>query len=109
MLSAFSISSIPVTSNAKDTFRFGIPALPEQLSFAGETVPLEKPFIKEYFERNFTLIYYQTGTMLNLLKLSNRWFPFIEERLKYHNIPRILNIYVLLKVTCKILFQKRAQ
>ena len=76
---------LPVHS---DTFAsWSIPALPVGLSFAGEKVPIEKPEIREYFDRNFTLIYYQTGSMLNIMKLANRWFPFIEERLKFHGIP----------------------
>jgi len=64
-----------------------VPLIPAAMDFAGEKVPLERAEIKEYFDRNFTLIYYQTGTILNLMKLSKRWFPVIEERLKLHGLP----------------------
>ena len=64
-----------------------LPELPGQMSFAGETVPLERWEIKEQLEREFILIYYETGTMLYIMKLVNRWFPLIEERLKVNGIP----------------------
>ncbi len=64
-----------------------VPKVPDSFSFAGENVPLERPEIWEYFDRNFTQIYYQTGTMLNVMKLTTRWFPMIEERLKFHGVP----------------------
>lgn len=64
-----------------------VPSIPDKFTFAGEEVPLHKPEVWEYFDRNFTQIYYQTGTMLNVMKLTTRWFPMIEERLKYHGVP----------------------
>ncbi|MEJ7625923.1 MAG: lytic transglycosylase domain-containing protein [Ferruginibacter sp.] len=64
-----------------------VPAIPDSITFAGENVPLERVEIREYFDRNLTQIYYQTGTMLNLMKLSKRWFPIIEERLKQNGVP----------------------
>lgn len=64
-----------------------LPRIPEQFSFAGEKVPLEKWEIKEQFDREFTLIYYQTGGILTILKYANRWFPLISERLKLHGVP----------------------
>lgn len=68
-------------------FSWTIPEVPKQLSFAGEKVPLEKWEIKEQFDREFTLIYYQTGSILTILKYANRWFPVIEKRLKENGIP----------------------
>lgn len=64
-----------------------VPKIPGQISFAGEKVPLERWEIKEQFDREFTLIYYQTGGILNILKYANRWFPVITERLKHNGIP----------------------
>lgn len=63
------------------------PELPKQMNFAGESVPLERWEIKEQLEREFILISHQTGTMLYIMKLSGRWFPLIEERLKANGIP----------------------
>ncbi len=64
-----------------------LPQLPAQITFAGEAAPLERWEIKEQLEREFTLIYYETGTMLYVINLANRWFPLIEERLKANGIP----------------------
>lgn len=64
-----------------------IPKIPEQMTFAGEKVPLEKWEIREQFDREFTLIFYQTGGLLNILKYANRWFPVISEQLRQNGIP----------------------
>lgn len=68
-------------------FKWTVPPVPTQISFAGEKVPLEKWEIKEQFDREFTMIYYQTGSMLTVLKYANRWLPVIGERLKQNGIP----------------------
>jgi len=57
------------------------------MTFAGEKVPLDKWEIKEQFDREFTIIYYQTGSMLTILKYANRWLPVIGERLKQNGVP----------------------
>jgi hypothetical protein len=64
-----------------------VPKVPAQMTFAGEKVPLERWEIKEQFDREFTLIYYQTGSMLTMLKYANRWLPSIAERLKQNGVP----------------------
>jgi hypothetical protein len=64
-----------------------VPKTPAQMTFAGEKVPLERWEIKEQFDRELTLIYYQTGSMLTILKYANRWLPVIGERLKQNGIP----------------------
>jgi hypothetical protein len=74
-------------NNSDPIFQWRVPKIPSQFSFAGEKVPLEKWEIREQFDREFTLIYYKTGTMLTLLKYANRWLPFIGERLKQNGIP----------------------
>lgn len=64
-----------------------VPPIASQMTFAGERVPLERWEIKEQLDREFTLIYYQTGTMLTILKYANRWLPVIAERLKQNGVP----------------------
>ena len=63
------------------------PEIPDKLSFAGEKVPLEKWDVQEKFDREFLLNYYSQGSILYLLKLSNRNFPIISARLKANGIP----------------------
>ena len=64
-----------------------IPEIPESISFAGEEVPLKRWEIKERFDRELLIIYYQTSTIIYLNKLANRYFPIIEERLKANGVP----------------------
>ena len=73
--------------NWDTSFQWKIPKIPVQFSFATEKVPLEKWEVREQFDRAFTLIYYQTGGILTILKYANRWFPLITERLKQNGIP----------------------
>ena len=64
-----------------------VPRTPETMSFAGEKVPLERWDIQERFDRQLLFIYYQTGNIIYIKKLSNRYFPIIEERLKANGVP----------------------
>lgn len=63
------------------------PSLPEKISFAGEEVPLDKWDIKERLDRELLFNYYWQNNILFILKLSNRYFPIIEERLKANGVP----------------------
>lgn len=76
-------------SSATDslTYQWKIPKIPAQMTFAGEKVPLEKWEVREQLDREFTLIYYQTGSDLTILKYANRWLPVIAERLKQNSVP----------------------
>lgn len=64
-----------------------VPALPSQISFAGEKVPLEKWDVKERFDRQVLFNYYQPANVLFMLKMANRHFPIIEARLKANGVP----------------------
>jgi membrane-bound lytic murein transglycosylase D len=63
------------------------PPLPKTISFAGEAVPMDRWEIRDLFDRELVVNYYATGSMLYVVKLSQRWFPLIEERLKANGIP----------------------
>ena len=67
--------------------KWGVPPVPEKLSFAGENVPLQRWDVKEKFDRELLMNYYSPGTIIYLLKLANRNFPVISERLKANGIP----------------------
>jgi membrane-bound lytic murein transglycosylase D len=63
------------------------PQLPESMTFAGEKVPLEKTDIKEKFDRELMINYYNSGNILFLLKSANKYFPVISARLKANGVP----------------------
>jgi membrane-bound lytic murein transglycosylase D len=69
------------------THQWFVPDLPAQISFAGERMPLEKWDVKERLDRQVLFNYYEPANVLYMLKLSNRYFPIIEERLKANGVP----------------------
>jgi hypothetical protein len=77
--------------DSEPTIKYYAPAHPAELSFAGEKVPLERWDVKERFDRELLFNYYNKANMLFLLKLANRYFPTISERLKANGVPDDLN------------------
>lgn len=66
----------------EEVIKYYAPQHPEQLSFAGEAVPLDRWDVAERFDRELLFNYYNQANMLFLMKLANRYFPIISERLK---------------------------
>ena len=65
---------------------YAIP-IPENVSFAGEKIPLLQADIRERFDRELLVnTYWQSQTML-FIKRANRWFPVIEPILEANDIP----------------------
>lgn len=64
-----------------------LPQLPDTLSFAGETVPLERIDIYEAFDREIiTNTFWHTNLIL-VMKRSARYFPIIEPILRECGVP----------------------
>lgn len=63
------------------------PALPDNMSFADEAVPLDRWEIKEQLDRELTYNYFQPQNVAYIIKLAERFFPQIEPILKANNIP----------------------
>jgi len=61
--------------------------VPENLEFAGETMPLENPDILERMDRELLVNTYWQSNGLLMFKRANKYFPVIEPILKKHNIP----------------------
>lgn len=64
-----------------------LPKVPEQMSFAGEQVPLQRWEVTEAFDRELIYNYGNAAHISYILKLSKRFFPIIEERLKVNGVP----------------------
>lgn len=73
--------------NNEPEIRYYSAPVPKQLSFAGEVVPLDRWDVKERLDREVLFNYYNQANVLFLLKLANRYFPVIEERLKANGVP----------------------
>ncbi len=61
--------------------------LPESLDFCGETVPLDRFYVRESLEREILVNSYRHSNTILLLKRTTRWFPVIEPILKKNNLP----------------------
>jgi membrane-bound lytic murein transglycosylase D len=81
-------SAIPCgTQSTSNQPVWAAPALPASIDFAGEAVPLDQLEIKEALDREVLYNYYNQNSILYLLKLANRYFPAIEQRLKANGVP----------------------
>ncbi|MFM7234786.1 MAG: lytic transglycosylase domain-containing protein [Flavobacteriales bacterium] len=65
---------------------FAMP-LPEQMDFAGEQVPLDRPDVRESLDRELLVNTYWHSNTLLTIKRAYRWFPVIEPILKSNGIP----------------------
>lgn len=65
---------------------YAIP-LPDEISFAGEKVPMFDFEVRERIDREILVnTYYQSQTLI-FFKKANRWFPVIEKILKEEGVP----------------------
>ena len=55
--------------------------------FAGDTVPIEDPEVYERLDRELSSNVYWQGNTLQILKLSEKYFPIIEPILKANGVP----------------------
>ncbi|XLS27887.1 transglycosylase SLT domain-containing protein [Flavobacteriaceae bacterium M23B6Z8] len=68
---------------------YGVRALeiPEEISFAGEEVPVEEPDIRERLDKELLVNTYWQSNALLLIKRSEKYFPVIEPILEEYGIP----------------------
>jgi hypothetical protein len=75
------------TQDGRLQYKWYAPELPKSISFAGEAAPLDRWEVRERLDRDILVNYYTHGSLLYILKLSTRYFPLIEERLKANGVP----------------------
>jgi hypothetical protein len=61
--------------------------LPRKVSFAGDSVPLNLPDVRERLDKELQINVYLHSSTLFLLKRANRWLPKMEEILRANDIP----------------------
>ena len=61
--------------------------LPKTLDFCGESVPLDRFYVRESLEREIIVNSYRHSNTILLLKRTTRWFPVIEPILRKNNLP----------------------
>uniref|UniRef100_UPI003217A2B0 lytic transglycosylase domain-containing protein n=1 Tax=uncultured Draconibacterium sp. TaxID=1573823 RepID=UPI003217A2B0 len=67
--------------------RFESIALPEKVSFAGESMPLDRFYVKEALDRELLSNAYFHSQTIRYIKMAPRYFPIIEPILKENGIP----------------------
>ena len=70
-----------------DGYRIVALPMPDNLDFAGETVPLEDPDIYERMDRELLVNTYWQSNALLLMKRANKYFPVIEPILEEEGVP----------------------
>jgi len=60
---------------------------PNIIDLCGEPVPLDRQDVYERFDKEFTLVVYNHAQVYLWLKRMERYFPTIEERLRYYDLP----------------------
>jgi len=74
-----------------DTYKIKALKLPENLNFAGEAIPVNKPDIKERMDRELLVNTYWQSNGLLLIKRAEKYFPIIEPILKKKAFQMTLN------------------
>ncbi len=69
--------------------------IPQNMTFAGETVPLNNPDARERLDRELTSITFRHSSTIRILKLANRWFPVLDELLQKHGLHEDLKYLVV--------------
>jgi hypothetical protein len=82
-----STTAVEMSPEGRPQYKWHAPGLPASIDFCGESVPLDKWEVKEKLDREVLVNSYLHGTQLFILKLSGRYFPIIEERLRANNMP----------------------
>ena len=73
--------------NVAAGYRISAIDIPEDLNFAGETVPQEDPEVMERVDREFLVNTYWQSNALLLMKRAHKYFPIIEPILAKNGIP----------------------
>ena len=80
-------TAVEVSADGRPQYQWHVPAMPTAIDFCGEAVPLDKWEVREKLDRELLVNSYLHGSQLYILKLSGRYFPIIEERLKANGVP----------------------
>ena len=70
-----------------ESVRIYAPAVPSEVSFAGQTIKLNRFDLKERMERELLAFTYGHSNSIQMLKRSGRYFPMVEPILKAKGVP----------------------
>ncbi|MFS4468063.1 lytic transglycosylase domain-containing protein [Maribacter sp. 2210JD10-5] len=81
------IATDSIQKNVANEYHISSIDIPEDLNFAGETVPQDDPEIMERVDREFLVNTYWQSNALLLMKRAHKYFPVIEPILAKNGIP----------------------
>jgi hypothetical protein len=87
-------SFLAVSCSRKPDPRIGPVFLPDVLTFAGDTIPLWDPEIKERLEKELIINQYWEASTIQWLRKAGRWYPLIDSVLKKNGVPEDLKYLV---------------
>lgn len=84
-----SVEGVSTAPSRPEPVVFMVPyhAPPRRIDLCGEPVPTERQEVLERFDKEFTLIVYNHAQVYLWLKRMERYFPWIEERLRAFGLP----------------------
>jgi membrane-bound lytic murein transglycosylase D len=83
----FGRSEETASQNSDTTYSIQAFRLPENVTFAGEIMPLSNFDTRESLEREILTSAYRHSSTILIIKRANRYLPMIEKILKANNIP----------------------
>ncbi|NDV80968.1 lytic transglycosylase domain-containing protein [Bacteroides sp. 51] len=85
----FSNTEVDENHSAKSQVPYCVspPIVPQEATFAGQKVDLERYDLRERMDREMMAFTYMHSTTMLLVKRANRFFPVVEPILKENNIP----------------------
>ncbi len=84
---AADVAENDVATESNTSYRITAIEIPENLNFAGESVPLEDPEVMERVDREFLVNTYWQSNALLLMKRAHKYFPVIEPILAKNGVP----------------------
>lgn len=82
-----SVKTPPRGASPDTTFSNKSYRLPDDVTFAGERMPLENFDTRESLERELLISAYRHSSTILIIKRANRYLPVIEKILKQNNVP----------------------
>lgn len=80
-------SSTAVNKNLMPSYKAFVVRVPEEVTFAGETISLQDPDLRERMDRELHVNANWHSNTILLIKKANRWLPQIAEVLKKNGVP----------------------
>ena len=91
------IAVLFVTTYSVAQTQSGVPKVPEQMTFAGQTIKLDRADLRERMDRELVAFTYSHTNSTLMIKRANRLFPQIEPILKRMGIPDDLKYLMVIE------------